>query len=238
MQIPVLDVALSRKATEPLYRGLMEDIQAFVNRSSEIRQYEARLRRKIKRESNAFILYRKCYRNVATKIAQEHVNDRNQISVQVSILCGFSWKNLELDEVKSAFKSWSITDRLMLLRTFPNYSYHPIKRGRTKERQSMGVINGKDILYQVPPTSDSRLLEDVASQPWPTSSSMHAYFSSHFPYRPQSSTDIIVQNSPSEHLEENEDSFRPHNSLVEDGMVYSQFSGTFDILIASRYDHY
>lgn len=158
MQTPLLGIALSRIANEPLYRMLVEDMRTYVNRSSEIRQHEAKLRRKIKRASNAFILYRKCYRNVATKIIQEHIKNGVHISIQVSIICGFSWKNLEPEEVKRAFKSWSVTDRLMLRKTFPEYQYHPIRRGKTQEMHSEGVNQDKSILYHSHLISDSSIV--------------------------------------------------------------------------------
>lgn len=101
----------------------IEDIEAYVNRSTEERLREVREGKhpgKIKRPMNAFMLYRKAYQ-ARTKDWCLHNN--HQV---VSQVCGDSWP-LEPPELRERFIEWARIERENHQRAHPGYKFTPSK---------------------------------------------------------------------------------------------------------------
>ena len=99
------------------------DIEAYVNRSSEVRLEEVANGKppgKIKRPMNAFMLYRKAYQN-RTKDWCLHNN--HQV---VSQVCGDSWP-LEPEHVRIQFNEWATLERANHQLAHPGYKFTPAK---------------------------------------------------------------------------------------------------------------
>lgn len=99
------------------------DIEAYVNRSSEVRLEEVangKVPGKIKRPMNAFMLYRKAYQN-RTKDWCLHNN--HQV---VSQVCGDSWP-LEPEHIRTQFNEWAKLERSNHQLAHPGYKFTPAK---------------------------------------------------------------------------------------------------------------
>ncbi|KAL2172271.1 hypothetical protein VTG60DRAFT_6649 [Thermothelomyces hinnuleus] len=103
----------------------LPDIEAFVNRSRATREAETERGRKkghVRRPLNAFILYRKCYRERAVAFCEAHAPGTVISHGSVSSVCGASWK-MEPEHVKVRFKEWALQELRSFRKAFPNYRY-------------------------------------------------------------------------------------------------------------------
>ena len=104
------------------------DIEAYVNRSTEVRRREVEESKtpgRVKRPMNSFMLYRKAYQN-RTKDWCLHNN--HQV---VSQVCGNSWP-LEPDHIKNQFNEWARIERMNHQVAHPDYKFSPCKPGISK----------------------------------------------------------------------------------------------------------
>lgn len=101
------------------------DIDAYVNRSVDVRQQEVKGTKdgKIKRPMNAFMLYRKGFQN---RIKEHQKNENHQ---GVSKVAGDGW-GLEDEHVRNQFNQWSQIERQMHAAAFPHYKFKPIKTNK------------------------------------------------------------------------------------------------------------
>ncbi|KAL6858648.1 hypothetical protein J3F83DRAFT_354168 [Trichoderma novae-zelandiae] len=135
---------LSAVAVE-LPHCLVPDATAFATRTITQRVEEYNRSGKIKRPLNAFMLYRRSYQNVAKAYCSK---DNHQ---QVSAICGLSWRNLEQEKVKLAFKDLADVERRNHGEAFPEYKYDPLhlKKGDSKN---------SPVLLPTPDGSDVELI--------------------------------------------------------------------------------
>jgi hypothetical protein len=104
------------------------DIEAYVNRSAEVRRKEVdegKQPGKVKRPMNSFMLYRKAYQN---RTKDWCLQNNHQV---VSQVCGDSWP-LEPDEVKGKFTEWARIERINHQSAHPGYKFSPTKPGTVK----------------------------------------------------------------------------------------------------------
>ncbi|TFB05810.1 hypothetical protein CCMA1212_002364 [Trichoderma ghanense] len=121
---------------------LVPDAAAFATRTIKQRVEEYNHSGKIKRPLNAFMLYRRSYQNIAKAYCSK---DNHQ---QVSAICGLSWRNLEQQEVKLAFKDLADVERRKHGEAFPEYKYDPLhsKKGDDKNLPlSLPTPDGSDV---------------------------------------------------------------------------------------------
>ncbi|AEO60283.1 hypothetical protein MYCTH_2129372 [Thermothelomyces thermophilus ATCC 42464] len=107
----------------------LPDIEAFVNRSRATREAETGKGRKkghVRRPLNAFILYRKCYRERAVAFCEAHAPGTVVSHGSVSSVCGASW-GMEPEHVKVRFKQWALQELRAFQKAFPKYRYQPRK---------------------------------------------------------------------------------------------------------------
>lgn len=121
----------------------MEDIEAYVNRSAEVRRKEVdegKQPGRVKRPMNSFMLYRKCYQHRAKEIALNH---NHQV---VSSMCGEHWP-IEPDHVKEKFNEWARMERINHQNAHPGYKFSPSKPGAAKggKRKSPGPDEDSDL---------------------------------------------------------------------------------------------
>lgn len=105
------------------------DIEAYVNRSAEVRRREVEEGKnpgKVKRPMNSFMLYRKAYQN---RTKDWCLQNNHQV---VSQVCGDSWP-LEPDEVKEQFTEWAKLERQNHQNAHPGYKFSPTKPGTVKQ---------------------------------------------------------------------------------------------------------
>ncbi|KAG9239428.1 putative transcription factor ste11 [Amylocarpus encephaloides] len=120
------------------------DIEAYVNRSAEVRRKEVeegKVPGKVKRPMNSFMLYRKAYQN---RTKDWCLQNNHQI---VSQVCGDSWP-LEPEEVREQFNEWARLERINHQNAHPGYKFSPTKPGAAK---------GKRKVSEEPITEDSDL---------------------------------------------------------------------------------
>ncbi|KAL2130907.1 hypothetical protein VTI74DRAFT_5791 [Chaetomium olivicolor] len=108
----------------------LPDIAAYVSRSAATRHAEVyapgtKSPGRVGRPSNAFILYRKCYRARALAYCK-HVAKCER---GVSFVCGLSWRSEPVD-VKAQFAEWAERDKEGHKEAWPDYKYVPVKPGR------------------------------------------------------------------------------------------------------------
>jgi hypothetical protein len=104
------------------------DIDAYVNRSAEVRRREVeegKIPGKVKRPMNSFMLYRKAYQN---RTKDWCLQNNHQV---VSQVCGDSWP-LEPDVVKDQFSEWARIERINHQNAHPGYKFSPTKPGQGK----------------------------------------------------------------------------------------------------------
>lgn len=104
------------------------DIDAYVNRSAEVRRKEVeegKIPGKVKRPMNSFMLYRKAYQN---RTKDWCLQNNHQV---VSQVCGDSWP-LEPDSVKDQFSEWARIERINHQNAHPGYKFSPTKPGQGK----------------------------------------------------------------------------------------------------------
>ncbi|KFY24971.1 hypothetical protein V493_04911 [Pseudogymnoascus sp. VKM F-4281 (FW-2241)] len=113
------------------------DIDAYVNRSAEIRRQEVEEGKnpgKVKRPMNSFMLYRKAYQNRTKNwcLANNH-----QV---VSQVCGDSWP-LEPDSVRAQFNEWARIERQNHQNAHPGYKFSPAKAGTAKAAKRKASVS-------------------------------------------------------------------------------------------------
>lgn len=104
------------------------DIDAYVNRSAEIRRQEVEEGKnpgKVKRPMNSFMLYRKAYQN---RTKNWCLQNNHQV---VSQVCGDSWP-LEPENVRAQFNEWARIERQNHQNAHPGYKFSPAKAGTAK----------------------------------------------------------------------------------------------------------
>lgn len=104
------------------------DIDAYVNRSAEVRRKEVedgKIPGKVKRPMNSFMLYRKAYQN---RTKDWCLQNNHQV---VSQVCGDSWP-LEPDHIKDQFSEWARIERINHQNAHPGYKFSPTKPGAAK----------------------------------------------------------------------------------------------------------
>lgn len=144
------------KLTEPLsvltkdYEHVpVVDIDAYVNRSAEVRLREIEEGKqpgKVKRPMNSFMLYRKAYQNRTKNFCLEN---NHQV---VSQVCGDSWP-LEPDAVREQFNEWARIERTNHQNAHPGYKFSPSKPGQSKK-------DLKRKISETPEDSEESDLED------------------------------------------------------------------------------
>jgi hypothetical protein len=143
------------------------DIEAYVNRSVEVRRREVEEGKnpgKVKRPMNSFMLYRKAYQN---RTKDWCLQNNHQV---VSQVCGDSWP-LEPDEIKEQFTEWAKIERQNHQNAHPGYKFSPTKPGTVKSvkrKMSPDLVSEEsdldDFEWQAPP---SRKLKKQRQTPEP-----------------------------------------------------------------------
>ncbi|PSR81616.1 high mobility group box domain-containing protein, partial [Coniella lustricola] len=109
----------------------MLEIEAYINRTAEVRRKEISSDRKqpgkVKRPMNSFMLYRKAFQN-HTKAYCEHNN--HQV---VSKVCGASWDQ-EPEHIRKQFADWAKMERANHQLAHPGYKFTPAKPKNQKRR--------------------------------------------------------------------------------------------------------
>jgi hypothetical protein len=162
------------------------DIEAYVNRSAEVRRREVEEGKtpgKVKRPMNSFMLYRKAYQN---RTKDWCLQNNHQV---VSQVCGDSWP-LEPEEVKEKFTQWAKLERQNHQNAHPGYKFSPTKPGtvkNTKRKMSVDLVSEEsdldDFEWQAGPSrrpkKPKHLSEPHINQPiqYPTRRSVYAYSS-------------------------------------------------------------
>jgi hypothetical protein len=141
-KVPKLDKPLS-ELTKEFTHVKVGDIDAWVNRSAEVRRKEVeegKVPGKVKRPMNSFMLYRKAYQNRAKEWC---LQNNHQV---VSQVCGDSWP-LEPDEIKDQYSEWARIERLNHQNAHPGYKFSPTKAGtaKPKRKQSEELSEESDL---------------------------------------------------------------------------------------------
>ncbi|KAI0554840.1 hypothetical protein F4679DRAFT_595365 [Xylaria curta] len=121
----------ARKLTVPLSELALEsphipvyDMDAYIHRDVNKRMVSKRGEHKIRRPSNAFVLYRKAYNDHIKALVGGHQN-------AVSRLAGVSWK-LESKAVKDKFVEYAREESRQHYTYFPKYRYIPAPKNHSK----------------------------------------------------------------------------------------------------------
>ena len=161
------------------------DIEAYVNRSAEVRRREVEEGKnpgKVKRPMNSFMLYRKAYQNPTKDWC---LQNNHQV---VSQVCGDSWP-LEPDEVKEQFTEWAKIERQNHQNAHPGYKFSPTKAGAvksSKRKMSEEVMSEEsdldDFEWQAGPSrrqKKQRHIPEARMEPvqYPTRRSVYQYSS-------------------------------------------------------------
>jgi hypothetical protein len=136
--MPVLDKPMSELTKHSTI--VIADIEAYVNRSSEVRRQEVEEGKnpgRVKRPMNAFMLYRKAYQQRAKEWASQH---NHQI---VSRVCGMSWP-LEPEQIRQQYKSWADLERDNHQKAHPNYKFTPSKPQKPAPKYERGFDDRSD----------------------------------------------------------------------------------------------
>lgn len=126
--MPELDKPLS-ELTQDWSHIPVVDIEAYVNRSAEVRRQEVeqgKVPGKVKRPMNAFMLYRKAYQNRTKNWCMQH---NHQI---VSKVCGASWP-LEPEDLRQRYKDWAELETINHKKAHPGYKFTPSKPRKKPE---------------------------------------------------------------------------------------------------------
>lgn len=116
------------------------DIDAYVNRSAEIRRKEVedgKVPGKVKRPMNSFMLYRKAYQSRTKEFC---LQNNHQV---VSQVCGDSWP-LEPEDTREQFNEWARIERANHQNAHPGYKFSPSKPGKAKKDQKRQVSEEPD----------------------------------------------------------------------------------------------
>lgn len=116
------------------------DIDAYVNRSAEIRRQEVEEGKnpgKVKRPMNSFMLYRKAYQN---RTKNWCLQNNHQI---VSQVCGDSWP-LEPDNIRAQFNEWARIERQNHQNAHPGYKFSPAKAGTAKAAKRKASVSDEE----------------------------------------------------------------------------------------------
>lgn len=116
------------------------DIDAYVNRSAEIRRQEVEEGKnpgKVKRPMNSFMLYRKAYQN---RTKNWCLQNNHQV---VSQVCGDSWP-LEPDTVRAQFNEWARIERQNHQNAHPGYKFSPAKAGTAKAAKRKASMSDEE----------------------------------------------------------------------------------------------
>ncbi|KFY16739.1 hypothetical protein V492_01129 [Pseudogymnoascus sp. VKM F-4246] len=116
------------------------DIDAYVNRSTEIRRQEVEEGKnpgKVKRPMNSFMLYRKAYQN---RTKSWCLQNNHQV---VSQVCGDSWP-LEPDSVRAQFNEWARIERQNHQNAHPGYKFSPAKAGTAKAAKRKASVSDEE----------------------------------------------------------------------------------------------
>jgi hypothetical protein len=116
------------------------DIDAYVNRSAEIRRQEVEEGKnpgKVKRPMNSFMLYRKAYQN---RTKNWCLQNNHQV---VSQVCGDSWP-LEPDSVRAQFNEWARIERQNHQNAHPGYKFSPAKAGTAKAPKRKASVSDEE----------------------------------------------------------------------------------------------
>ncbi|KFY78045.1 hypothetical protein V499_02697 [Pseudogymnoascus sp. VKM F-103] len=116
------------------------DIDAYVNRSAEIRRQEVEEGKnpgKVKRPMNSFMLYRKAYQN---RTKNWCLQNNHQV---VSQVCGDSWP-LEPDDVRAQFNEWARIERQNHQNAHPGYKFSPAKAGTAKAPKRKASVSDEE----------------------------------------------------------------------------------------------
>lgn len=129
-----IDKTKMPKLTEPLsvltkdMSVSLKDIEAWVNRSTEVRKQEVEKRNGyITRPMNSFMLYRSAY---ADRTKQWCLQNNHQV---VSSVSGESWP-MELPEVREQYNKWAKLERANHAAAHPDYKFSPSKSSSKKRR--------------------------------------------------------------------------------------------------------
>ncbi len=141
-KVAKLDKPLS-ELTKEFKHVIVGDIEAYVNRSSEVRRKEVEEGKnpgKVKRPMNSFMLYRKAYQNRAKEWC---LQNNHQV---VSQVCGDSWPQ-EPDKIKDQYSEWARIERLNHQNAHPGYKFSPTKPGtaKSKRKQSEDLSEESDL---------------------------------------------------------------------------------------------
>ncbi|KFY59195.1 hypothetical protein V496_05750 [Pseudogymnoascus sp. VKM F-4515 (FW-2607)] len=116
------------------------DIDAYVNRSAEIRRQEVEEGKnpgKVKRPMNSFMLYRKAYQN---RTKNWCLQNNHQV---VSQVCGDSWP-LEPENVRAQFNEWARIERQNHQNAHPGYKFSPAKAGTVKAAKRKASVSDEE----------------------------------------------------------------------------------------------
>ena len=130
-KVPKIDAPLS-VLTKDFINIPVKDMDAWVNRSSEVRQVEVEKRKgKITRPMNSFMLYRSAY---ADRTKHWCVQNNHQV---VSSVSGESWP-MEPKEIRDLYTEYARIERDNHQRAHPGYKFSPSKAGAgNKKRRDM-----------------------------------------------------------------------------------------------------
>lgn len=126
VQLPCPLSEIAEKQGHPV-----QDMEAWVNRSSEARQVEAAGSKKktTPRPLNSFMLYRMAYKQTIKAWSEQ--GDNNQM---ISSVAGVSWKEYEPKEVKDRFTELSEREKTNHAIAFPGYKFAPKKDTKKRDR--------------------------------------------------------------------------------------------------------
>lgn len=124
--------------TEHLHHIPIKDMEAWVNRSADVRRQDAREKGKIARPMNSFMMYRSAY---ADRVKEWCVQNNHQVVSQVS---GRSWP-MEPPEVREKYELLALVERDNHQKAHPEYKFAPNKTQTPPRKKRSNNDQGGDI---------------------------------------------------------------------------------------------
>jgi hypothetical protein len=124
--------------TEQLHHVPIKDMEAWVNRSADVRHREAQKKGKIARPMNSFMMYRSAYAN---RVKEWCAQNNHQFVSQIS---GVSWPR-EPPEIREKYELLALVERDNHQKAHPEYKFAPNKTQTPPRKKRANNDNGSDV---------------------------------------------------------------------------------------------
>lgn len=133
----ILPAPLSQ-LTEHLHHIPIKDMEAWANRSAEVRRQDALKNGKVARPMNSFMMYRSAYAN---RVKEWCVQNNHQVVSQIS---GKSWPQ-EPPEIREKYELLALVERDNHQKAHPEYKFTPNKQQTQPRKKRRSKDNGSDV---------------------------------------------------------------------------------------------